>query len=87
MRLKDGKGEWLVYGVSLSGKNWKRNSVDFFHTEGMIEKIPTFHNEINPDTDEINAAATQVEDFKTVYTAPFSKKRLGESSPYFSDSV
>lgn len=87
MRLKDRKGEWLVYGVSLSGKNWKRNSVDFFHMEGMIEKIPIFHNEINSDTDEINAAATQVEDFKTVYTVPLSKRRLEELSPYFSDSV
>jgi hypothetical protein len=75
-RLKDSKGkEWLVYGVELSGNNWKRNKVDFYHTEGKIEGIPIFHNEIDPQTDQIVSGTTQVEEIKTIYTFHFPRKR------------
>lgn len=86
-RVKDSKGEWLVYGVGLSADNWKRNRVDFFHMEGIIEGIPTFHNEIDPQTEEIIPATTQVMNMKTIYTIPFSKKKVDELSQYFAESA
>ena len=64
MRLKDSKGDWLVFGVGISGKNWKRNTVDFFHTEGMTDGIPAFHNDIDPQTEEIIPATTQTQELK-----------------------
>jgi hypothetical protein len=58
MRVKDSKGEWLVYGVLLVAKDWKGNKHDFFHTEGKISNgsvdgLPVFNNEVDPNTNEI----------------------------------
>lgn len=87
MRLKDNRGEWLVYGVELKGKNWKGNKVDFYHTEGLIAGMPTFHKEIDPMTEQIIPESTQVEELKTIYTIPFTKTKIAERKPYFSENV
>ena len=77
----------MDYGINLYGKNWKQNPVDFFHVEGTIEGISTFHREIDPQTEQIISETTQVHELKTVYTIPFSKAKVNELSQYFSDDV
>jgi hypothetical protein len=86
-RLKDSRGEWLTYGIELKGKNWKNNKVDFFHTEGVIQGIPTFHQEIDPQTEQIIPETTTVEELRTIHTIPFTKAKIAELSPYFSENV
>jgi hypothetical protein len=87
MRQKDKNGEWLTYHISLFANNWKGNRVDFAHLEGKIESYPIFHNDVDPQTDEIVPGTTQVQDMKTIYTIPFTSKRIQELSPYFSDTI
>jgi hypothetical protein len=85
-RIKAGKDEWLVYGVSLSGINHKGEPVDFYHQEGKIESIPVFERKIDPDTLEV-VTGPLIQNHKTLYTIPFTKAKFDEISKYFTDSV
>jgi hypothetical protein len=87
MRLKDARGEWLTYGILLRGKNWKGNYVNFFHTEGIVQGMPSFHQEIDPQTEQIIQTTTQIQEQKTVYTIPYTKAKIAELAPYFSEDV
>jgi len=85
-RIRDSKGEWLTYGLTLIGKNWKGNRCDFFHSEGLIENLPVWNWEIDPVTDKIMPNSTQVFELKKAYTIPFTKTKINELAPYFTDN-
>jgi hypothetical protein len=86
-RLKDSKGEWLTYHVSLFGNDWEGNRIDYSYMAGMIEGIPTFYKKIDPQTDEVIPNTTQVLELKTIYTIPFSKAKVNELQKHFSPTV
>ena len=86
-RVKTNKGEFLFYGISLTGINHKGESIGFYHTEGIIENIPVFEKKINPDTTEVESGPL-IHNHTTLYNIPFTKKKIdNELSPYFADSV
>ncbi|HEY7570338.1 MAG TPA: hypothetical protein VH796_03115 [Nitrososphaeraceae archaeon] len=49
--------------------------------------MPTFHREIDPQTETVIPESTQIHDLKTTYTIPFGKQKVNELAPYFSENV
>jgi hypothetical protein len=83
-RRKDAKGkEWLYYNVSMRGRDWKGNHVEFSYVEGIIEGMPTFHYEVDPQTDQVIANSIQILETHKVYTIPFSKEKIAKISEHF----
>lgn len=85
-RIKEGKKEYLFYGVNLFGVNHVGDPVDFYHIEGQVPNVPVFGKKINPDTLEIEFSPI-IHSHKTLFTIQFSKSKVEEISKYFTDSV
>src|SRR6266487_5430522 len=52
-RVKDSKGEWLMYHILLHGVNHTGERKDFSDLIGKIEGIPVFERRVNPDSGEV----------------------------------
>jgi hypothetical protein len=85
-RVKDSKGEWLMYHILLRGLNHIGERKDFSDLIGKIEGIPIFEKKINQDSGEVEYSG-YIHDHKTVYTIPFTKENLDKLVPYFTDNV
>jgi hypothetical protein len=53
---------------------------------GKVAGIPIFEKKLNPDTEEIETGA-MIHDHKTLYQIPFTKEKVKELEPYFTDKV
>lgn len=82
----DGK-EWLFYNVELSGRDWKGNRKDWTTLEGVIERMPDFHYEIDPSTHAVISGTTQVIEVNRKYTIPFTKAAVEKILPYFKNPL
>jgi hypothetical protein len=90
MRVRDAKGEYLVYDVGMRGYDYQGNVVDFSYHEGRLSRgnrqgLPVFKRIINPETDEVVSDATQIDERKPVYTVPFSKEKVNELSEFLTE--
>lgn len=72
---KPGKGEYLLYNVSLRGEDWKGNRIGFDYLEGRYDK-PIFRYERDPQTNE--SKVTEIVNYERVYTVPFSPEKFDE---------
>ena len=85
-RVKDKGKEWLTYHILLIGSDHKGEQKDFPLFVGKVAGIPIFEKKLNPDTEEIETGA-MIHDHKTLYQIPFTKEKVKELEPYFTDKV
>lgn len=84
-RVKN-SGEFLIYHILLSGLNHKGEPVDFSDLIGKIDKIPIFEKKIDEHSGEIETGPMKY-NHKTIYTIPFSSKKLDELLEFASDEI
>ena len=85
-RIKNSDGEFIIYHILLSGLNHKGEPVDFSDLIGKIDKIPVFERKVDDRTGEVESGPIK-QDHRTIYTIPFSSKKLDELLEFASDNI
>jgi hypothetical protein len=74
--------EWLTYNCELFGRDWQGNAHDYSWLEGVIS-MPEWTYDIDPRSNKIMSATTQVFAMNKKYIIPFTKEKVSELSKWF----